>query len=510
MKPILLRAVGLSKAYGDFLALQDFSLDLLQGEVHVLFGENGAGKSTFISILAGVQKPSAGTIELDGQQLVFNSVAEARRHGISAVFQEFSLVPTLTVAQNLLLGDEPGKPGWVRKGDIRRRAEQLLESLSFDIDPALKVADLSRAQQQMVEIAKSFRSETKVLILDEPTASLTDKETERLFAIVESLKAKGVGVIYISHRMQEIHRIADRITVMRDGKKIQTFDKEDVDDDTLIELMAGRKITTLYPEIERHANPAPVAVLEGVSTAGGLRELSLTIRSGEVLGLAGLVGQGKSQVLRAIYGLDRVVGGRIRLDGTDISNISPGQALKRGVFYLPSDRKNEGLVLSFTSSENFLLGSFGRATRGRLGTRHKRRERELSSSVGTQVGVRPKDLSQQVARLSGGNQQKVLFGKGFNTNAKVYLFDEPTVGVDVQTRAGLYLLIKELVESGAAVVVASSDLPEVMNLAHRVCVVRGGRVVRELVGDQIRGEAVLASFFGEDNEVEQVQNARAA
>lgn len=493
-----LETSGLSKFYPGVRALDGVDFDLRAGEVHVLFGENGAGKSTLISLISGASLPSAGSLRIDGRVVHPRSVREARAFGVSAVFQEFSLVPTLTVTENLFLGDEPRRAGLLDRPAMRLRARQLLDDLEFDLDPDGIVATLSRAQQQMVEIAKGLRGKLSVLILDEPTASLTDKETRRLFALIGRLQRDGVGIVYISHRMQEIADIADRVTVLRDGRKIATVDAKTTSHSTLIEMMAGRAVEQIYPQIS--ARPGKVMLdVRGVSTRNGVRNVSIQVRAGEVLGIAGLVGSGKSEVFRAIYGLDRITAGTVRFDDADRTGASTASLLRKGFFYLPPDRKSEGLILDLASNTNIALPVLATRLKGRFGLlRLKERER-LTRVAGDRVELAPRNGSKPVGLLSGGNQQKVLFAKGLTDDAKLYVFDEPTVGVDVGTRAALYRLIQSLCESGAAVVLISSDLPEVINLAHRAYVMCAGRVAGELQGSGITEPALLQLFFDHDS-----------
>jgi ribose transport system ATP-binding protein len=495
MQPLLVQTVGLGKRYPGVLALDGVDFELRAGEVHVLFGENGAGKSTLISLLAGANMPTSGEIRMHGAPVRFSNVHDARRHGISAVFQEFSLVPTLSVAQNLSLGEEPRKAGLLDRTAVRERARTMLADLGFGIDVDAPVSGLSRAQQQMVEIAKGLRGEVSVLILDEPTASLTDTETQRLFELVARLKARGVGIVYISHRMQEIAQIADRITVLRDGRKVTTVQARETSADRLIELMSGRAISQIYPHIA--SNPGELVLqVEGLSSPNGVRRASLTVRRGEVVGLAGLVGCGKSELFRAIYGLDAVSEGRVLFKGQPRTGAKVRQLLDEGLFYLPPDRKCEGLVLGFTSRANITLPLVHGPLRGRGGWLRRRLGRRLSATAAERVALAPRNLDRPVGLLSGGNQQKVLFGKGMTREAALYVFDEPTVGVDIGTRSALYQVIRTLCESGAAVVVISSDLPEVLHLSHRVYVMCRGEIAGELQGDAIRESAVLNLFFG--------------
>ncbi|WP_320177983.1 sugar ABC transporter ATP-binding protein [Roseovarius pacificus] len=490
----LIRTTGLSKQYPGVLALDSVDFELMPGEVHVLFGENGAGKSTLISMLAGANSPSAGTIELNGEKMRFGSVADAQAKGIYTVFQEFSLIPTLSVAENIFLGWEPMKGPFVDHREMRRRAREMFQELDFEIDPTEVTGRLSRAQQQMVEITKAFHGDLSVLILDEPTASLTDREVDHLFDFIETLKARGVGIIYISHRMQEFARIADRVTVLRDGAKIGTVAMDATDDDALVEMMTGRAISEIYPQIAH--NPGEVLVrAEGLRT-NGVQAADVDIRAGEVLGVAGLVGCGKSRLFRAMMGVAPRLAGRVTLKGQDITHAPTRQIIHHGMYYLSPDRKGEGLDLAKTANDNLAV-NLVMGGRGGTGLINWSAVREASVQIADYVELHEGYRSRLVSQLSGGNQQKVLFGKCFGQDADVYILDEPTVGVDMGTRAALYLLIKELAEAGKAVVVISSDLPEVMHLAHRMLVMAHGRLSAELSGDEMTEDTILKHFFDE-------------
>lgn len=490
----LIETSALTKKYPGVVALDAMDFDLQAGEVHVLFGENGAGKSTLISIIAGASRPSAGVLLVRGVEADFDSVADAREQGISAVFQEFSLVPSMRVAENIFLGDEPGRGPFTDKGLMIRRSRELFRELEFDIDPRVLVSTLSRAEQQMVEIAKAFHSKVSILILDEPTASLTDREVDHLFHVVEQMKARGVGIIYISHRVQELRRIADRVTVLRDGRKVATVRIEDTSDARLVEMMAGRAIDEIYPAIAA-APAAPLLEVEGLY-APGVSNASFTVRPGEVLGAAGLVGSGKSRCFRAIFGLLPVRQGRVRLRSREMTGRSCRHMLTAGVYYLPPDRKNEGLQLAFSARDNLVQGVMAGAG-GRYGLlpweRMYRRTDEIADSIELPAAFRRR----LAAHLSGGNQQKTLFGRGLGRDYDLYIFDEPTVGVDMGARSAIYRLIKRLAESGKAIVIISSDLPEVMNLSHRLLVFSRGRISAELPREQINEPTVLGHFFEE-------------
>ncbi len=496
----LVEMTAITKAFPGVKALDGVNFTLVPGEVHVLFGENGAGKSTLISILAGVYPPSSGQLRINGEAVRFASVKDARAAGIGAVFQEFSLVPTMSVAENIFLGDEPLIGPFIDRRAMRAGAEKLFADIGFAIDVTKPLASLSRAEQQMVEIAKAIHARARILILDEPTASLTERETAKLFAIIGEAKASGVGVVYISHRIHEFSAVADRITVLRDGRLIGTVGARDLSETALVEMMTGRSIDEIYPPILRAEAPETIMTIRGLH-AWGVNGVDIDIRRGEVLGIAGLVGSGKSRAFRAVLGLNDTVSGKVTLKGQDMTGAPPHRLIDGGVFYLPSDRKSEGLVLSATGRDNIAWSMLGRTDAlGALGLLSPGRTRDLTDEIGRRVDLSHAYLERTVSKLSGGNQQKVLFGKGFGEARELYIFDEPTVGVDMGTRAALYRLIKQIAEAGKAVVVISSDLSEVMHLSHRLLVFANGRIAAELEGDGIREQTVLGYFFQDERQ----------
>ena len=494
----LIETRALSKRYPGVLALDAVDFDLNPGEVHVLFGENGAGKSTLISMLAGANTPTSGEILREGVPVAFGSVADAQKAGVHTVFQEFSLVPTMTVAENIFLGHEPRIGPFINRAAMRRQARALFDDLDFPIDPDAPVAQLSRAQQQMVEIAKAFHGDLSILILDEPTASLTDREVDHLFRFIARLKEQGAGIIYISHRMQEFTRIADRITVLRDGARIGTVAMAETDEAALVEMMTGRSITEIYPTI-RHAPGASILSVSNLRTPG-TTGLDFEVYPGEVLGVAGLVGSGKSRAFRAVMGLAPRLGGTVHFKGEDMSAATPRAMIGAGAYYLSPDRKSEGLDLAATANANLTVNLVMGAPPGRLGLIDRRAARAGCTEIAGRVELSPDYRAKRISQLSGGNQQKVLFGKAFAQKVDLYIFDEPTIGVDMGTRAALYLLIRDLAEAGKAVVVISSDLPEAMNLSHRLLVFSNGRISAQLGGDDIREDRVLKSFFDEESQ----------
>lgn len=499
--PPLLALEGISRQFPGVLALDRVNFDLNPGEVHVLFGENGAGKSTLISIVAGALSGSSGRMLYQGKPVAFRNVHSARSKGIHAVFQEFSLVPQFSVEQNLSLGTEKTRYGLLQKGKGREKARDILDRLGFDIDLDQKVATLSRAEQQMVEIAKVFSSDLSVLILDEPTASLTEKETDRLFSLIEQAKKDKVGIIYITHRMGEIRRISDRITVLRDGRQIKTVNTRDVTDKTLVELMTGRVIDKIFPKIRFNPDKTVLSLCSVTNFDHSVREVSLTVKKGEIVGMAGLVGSGKSRAMRACFGIDPIAGGEIRFKGETVRRPSPSRMLGRGMFYVPSDRHNEGLVMMRSVRENITLPSLALNHLSRYsGFLRRKEEGDMAHSLSRKLNLSPLKTSRRVESFSGGNQQKALLSRVLTRDIDLYVFDEPTVGVDIGTRTAIYEFIKDLCEQGAAIVLISSDLPEILNLSRRCYVFYRGKIRAELEGNQINEQKILHHFFGREAE----------
>lgn len=493
----LLQLRGISKRFTGVRALDHVDLDVHAGEFHVLFGENGAGKSTLINVISGTFPPDEGTFRFGGEEIRHLTPQRARAIGISPVFQEFSLVPSLTVEENLFLGREVSAGGVLRAGAMRKRAAALIEELGFDLHPGMRVDDLSRAHQQMAEIAKALLGKVRLLILDEPTASLTERETGRLFELIAKLKSQNVGLIYVSHRMREIRALADRVTVLRDGRHIKTLDAARATDGELVELMTGRKIDVLFPAIP-HA-PKEVAVdVEGLTLAdGSVQDVNFHARGGEITGIAGLVGCGKSELVRAIYGLEPVVAGTVRIDGTPYEAPTARESLRRGIAYFPANRVAEGLALSRPIRENASMTALDLDRFARFGVLRQAAERSAIGAIMERLKLRPPNIERPVAALSGGNRQKVMLGRALTRELAVFLFDEPSVGIDVGAKLEVYEFMKRLVEAGAAVIVVSSELPEVLALSNRLYVMHHGRIAAELQGEEKTEQNVLASFFKE-------------
>ena len=498
---LLLELSGVSKYFPGVVALDGVDFDLRFGEVHVLFGENGAGKSTLINIIAGTYPPDGGVFKFQGEVVARLTPHTARTIGISPVFQEFSLVPELTVEQNLFLGRELSWGGFLRLPAMRARAMEIVRDLGFDLGPDRKVRDLSRAHQQMVEIAKAFLTDVRLLILDEPTASLTEAEAAKLFDLIAKLKASGVGIIYVSHRMREIKQIADRITVLRDGRKITTVRAGDVSENELVELMTGRKIGVLFPVIDHRPGEKRLEVETLTLANHSVNAVSFYARAGEITGIAGLVGCGKSELVRAIYGLESIASGVIRVNGEVVTHPFPASLLKRGLCYFPSDRVAEGLALARPVRENASMAAIDQPTYSRWRLLQRASERRAIQIIVDKLKLRPPHIERAVANLSGGNRQKVLLARGLTRDITVFLFDEPTVGIDVGAKIEVYELMKALLPKGAAIVLVSSELPEVLNLSHRLYVMHRSRIVTELEGADINEPEVLSHFFREQTPV---------
>ena len=492
----LLQTKALTKTYPGVVALDHVDFNLHPGEVHVLFGENGAGKSTLISILAGANQPTSGSVLLEGKPVDIKSVHDARAFGISAVFQEFSLIAQMTVEENLFLGAEPTRGGWLHRDRLRREARAILDELGFDLNPAARVARLTRAEQQMVEIAKAFRSDLSVLILDEPTASLTNQETDQLFSLIKDLSQRGVGIIYITHRMAEIRRIGDRITVLRDGRYIDTLDAATVRDDELVSLMTGKVVGTIFPELDL---PAPgetiLEVDELTATDGSVQSASISVRAGEIVGMAGLVGSGKSELMQACFGAISIDSGSVRLKGTEITHKPPRANIDAGFLYLPADRRNEGLMMMRPVRENVTLAALNVAPFSNGFVMDRSSENRTVSDLAGQLNLSPLRIERPVDHFSGGNQQKAMLARSLTRDYQLIVFDEPTVGVDVGTRASIYQFIVDLAKAGTAIIIISSDLPEILHLTTRSYVFYRGAVQAELNANQLSEENVLAHFF---------------
>ncbi len=477
-----------SKVFPGVRALSDVSCDFRSGEVHALLGENGAGKSTLIKIIAGVYQPSSGTVSIRGTPITQFTPYKARTAGVATVFQELSLVPDLTVEQNIFLGAEPTRfraVGWIDGVSQRRRAVQVLETVGAEVDPQARVSTLGAAQQQLVEIAKAIWTDPAVLILDEPTDKLFGEEQRRLFDLIRRLRERGIAVIYISHKLEEIHQIADRVTVLRDGMLVDTTFVSEVTIDDMIRKMAGRRLGDLFPKVSPDLGPE-VLRLENISSVGFLKDVSLTLRRGEVLGVMGLVGAGRTLLAKTITGVVRPTGGQVFVDGRPVRIDSPRAAVSMGFGFLPEDRRAQGLIVMLPVRENIVLASLNRWF---INLRHLN---SMSQRYFERLDVKAPSIHVPVSTLSGGNQQKVVLARWLCSKAKIFIFDEPTQGIDVATKVEIYSLINELTAQGAGIIMISSDMREILGMSDRIVVMRKGRVVSEYARDRATAERILA------------------
>jgi ribose transport system ATP-binding protein len=486
---------GISKYYPGVVALDNVDFTLAHGEVHALVGENGAGKSTLMKILAGAEAKSRGEILLDGQPIAIDSPHRAMELGISIIYQEFNLVPHLSAAENIFLGREPTRlfPGWVDFGKVYGEAQRLMDSLGMRLDVRSEVRTLSVAQQQMVEIAKATSRQSRLIVMDEPSATLTDHELTNLFALIHSLRERGVSVIYISHRLEEIFAIADRVTVFRDGKRISTRPIGELDRDEIIRMMVGRELKESIP---KQTAPAGDVVLEarGLTRAGAFRDISFRVRRGEVVGLGGLVGAGRTEVARAIFGADPLDAGEILLDGQPVQVHSPRDAIRLGIGLVPEDRKQLGLVLGMAIRENVTLANLQAVAPG--GFISPARERATTERYIHELMIRTPSGEQTVRNLSGGNQQKVVLAKWLFTDSKFLIFDEPTRGIDVGSKVEIYQLMNALTANGVGILMISSELPELLGMSDRVLVMHEGRLAGELPRAEATQERVMQLATG--------------
>ncbi len=481
---------GISKSYPGVRALDGVSFDVRPGEVHALVGENGAGKSTLMKILAGAEHGDAGKILICGKPAVVDSPQRAMDLGIAIIYQEFNLVPQLSVAENIFLGREPRAkvPGFVNFGAMRASASELMQRLGVSLDVRRPVSELSVAQQQMVEIAKAISQKARVIAMDEPSATLTDHELANLFTLIQQLKSQGVGIVYISHRLEEIFQIADRVTVLRDGQWIGTRPVSEVDRESLIRMMVGRELTETFPR--RVVAPGEEMLrVEHLTRRGVLEDISFSVRKGEVLGLAGLVGAGRTELARAIFGADPIDSGTLTLEGRRVRISSPQEAIRKGIGLVTEDRKQLGLVLGMAVRENITLPSLRLLSR--LGFIRRGRERQVSEQFTRDLSIKTPSIEQQVNNLSGGNQQKVVLAKWLFSQSRVLIFDEPTRGIDVGAKTEIYQLMNELAERGVAIIMISSELPEVLGMSDRILVMHEGRLAGEVPREEATQERIM-------------------
>ncbi|MCG2624425.1 sugar ABC transporter ATP-binding protein [Arthrobacter sp. I2-34] len=485
---------GISKQFPGVNALTDVDLDLYGGECHAVLGENGAGKSTLLKVIAGVHAPDTGTLLLAGEERALKSPADARRRGISMVPQELSFAGDRSVAENIFLGSLPRRGPFVRQRSLLRQAETILARLGVDIDPGSQMRTHPPAVQQMVMIARGMAMEGRLFILDEPTAALTDPEIERLFDVMEALKADGAALLYVSHRLPELARIADTITILRDGRVVDRVPARDTSEQQLVRSMVGRTIERFFDTKSQHEVDRSVSLsVEGLTNTS-FSDISFGVHSGEIVGLAGLMGAGRTEVARGIFGIDKVSAGTVKIQGKAVSIKSPRDAIAAGLALVPEERKAQGLILDFSISDNIVLPFLRRLSRGRVIS--TRRLKAYASRASEEVGVKATGVGVPVGQLSGGNQQKVILARWLAAKPQVYILDEPTRGIDVGAKADIYRQIGALTDAGAAVLVISSELPELLGICDRILVMRAGRLVGEVQSATATEESILQLAMG--------------
>lgn len=494
-KKLLLKAEKICKAFPGVQALDNVDFDLYEGEVHVLIGENGAGKSTLMKVFSGAYYPDSGTLEISGKKVNFHNPQDAQRAGIGIIYQEFNLIPDLNVAQNMFLGRFPKKAGFlIDHKKLHEEAARTLESLGLNINTHSYIAELGTGQQQMVEVAKALTMHSKILIMDEPTASLSDREIDSLFEMVKTLKKRGIGIIYISHRLEEVKIVADRVTVLRDGKYIGRRNKEKVEIPELVTMMVGREINMYAFDKDMDKIGEEALRVENLCSGKKIKNASLTVREGEIVGLAGLVGAGRTELARAIFGADQYDSGKVYVFGKEENPKEPSDMVSRGMGLIPEDRKGQGLCLILPTSENIVLANLKKLFPKpflNLGV-----EKQVSEKYIKDLAIATPSHQRIVKFLSGGTQQKVVLAKWLCTNSRIFIFDEPTRGIDVGAKAEIHGLMRELVKNGGAILMISSELPEILGMSDRIYVMREGSIVAELGCTEATQEKVIAYAMG--------------
>ncbi|TPL45915.1 sugar ABC transporter ATP-binding protein [Mesorhizobium sp. B2-4-6] len=486
---------GISKTFPGVKALSNVNFAVKFGTVHAVVGENGAGKSTLMKVLNGSYAPTSGTIKVGGNEVRMRKPADAQALGIRMVHQEINLVPDLTVAENVYLGRMPGNWTWLRKGEMARKAAAVLKELGAAINPRERLGNLSISQQQLVEIAKAYAAQPRIIVLDEPTSSLSEHETAALFRILRKMRGEGIAIVYISHRLKEVLEIADEVTVLRDGSMIETRPIEGITAAEMIRLMVGREVSNVFPKSPAKIGTSVLRV-ERIGDGASFRDISFDVRAGEILGLTGLVGAGRSEVARAIFGLSRLAEGSVSVNGRKVVISSPSEAVRAGIAYVPEDRKGDGIVPGMSVRENISLPILRRLTS--FGRIRGSADRSLSALYVKQFSISPPDGERRINLLSGGNQQKAVIAKWLAAKPAVLILDEPTRGVDVGAKAEIHHIIGQLVADGMAVVMISSELPEILGVCDRVVVMRDGRASSPLTRAELSEERIMALATGEE------------
>ena len=486
----ILRMQHITKSFPGVQALRDVHLDVKRGEIHALMGENGAGKSTLMKILAGIYHPDSGTIEIDDQPVTIDTPSKARSLGISIIHQELNLAPSLSVAENISLGREPHTAGgWLDARTMNRNAQRMLEQIGASFPPTTVVGTLSIAQQQLVEIAKSLSENARILVMDEPTASLSERETQKLFDIIRTLRQQDIAIIYISHRMSEVYELADRVTILRDGQYVGTLEGEAINADELIRRMVGRSLNDLY--VHDVIDPGEIVLeAKNLTDGHGIGPASLTLRRGEIVGLSGLIGAGRTELARLLFGADRASGGEIRMHNQPVKIKRPLDAIRAGIGLVPESRKEQGLFLQMAILENITINAMPQLSIG--GFLNRSSIQRTAQKQVDDLSIRLASLDQPVVSLSGGNQQKVVLARWLTLKPSVLLLDEPTRGVDVGAKAEIYRIMSQLADAGVAILMISSELPEIVGMSDRILVMREGQIVAELPGRTTTQEEIMS------------------
>lgn len=489
----LLRMEGISKQFAGVMALKNVHFDLRAGEVHALMGENGAGKSTLIKVLSGVYRPTAGEIYINGQKAALANAGDALKAGVGTIYQEFNLVPSLSIAENIFLGKELKKGGCLDRQRMIERANELMKQMGFEkTNSAQRVSTLSVAQQQMVEILKSLFNDSRFLVLDEPTAVLTDRESERLFEMIRTLRERGVGIIYISHRLEEVLSLADRITVLRDGEYVGTLDNSQgtVTKEQLVSMMVGRTLSAYYPKRASMLGETVLKVCK-LCKKGVYQDISFELHKGEILGITGLVGAGRTEVVKSLFGALSYDSGELFLDGESIEVRTPRQAMDRGIAFIPENRKEEGLVLDASIQDNMMMASESQVCTH--GVMNRKKIHQFVRHSFESLDIRPAEPLKIARNFSGGNQQKAIIAKWIAINPKILILDEPTRGIDINAKAEIYKLMNRLVEEGMSIVMVSSEMPEIIGMCDRVLVMAEGRITGEFERKDFSQERIMAA-----------------
>jgi ribose transport system ATP-binding protein len=490
---VLLEMKGIGKTFPGVKALEGVHLSIREGQVHALLGENGAGKSTLIKILSGAYTRDEGEIYFDGELVDVRTPADAERLGISTIYQEFNLAPNMTIAENIFLGHLPTKGGRIDWAAVRTRSRELLDSLNVNLSVDTLTGTLSVAQQQMVEIAKALNRNTRILVMDEPSAVLSEKDIEKLFAVVRRLQASGIGIIYISHRLKEIFELADEVTVLKDGRYVATRSVAEVDMDDLVKLMIGRDLEDIYPK--REGEPGEVVLsVSHLAQTHLARDVSFDLRAGEIVGFAGITGSGRTEAVRVVFGADKATAGEMTLFGKPYSPRSPKDAIRHGVALVTEDRKRQGLLLKLQVYFNMTVSGLDRLRKG--GVLQLKDEQKLVRKWIKDLRIKTPGPDFMVVNMSGGNQQKVVLARWLSLGIKVFILDEPTRGIDVGSKAEIYQIMADLADQGIAIIMISSELPEVLGMSDRVMVMREGRIVKELSREEASEEVVMQYAVG--------------